>query len=232
MDSNKKTGPLGNIYKSVLSAPFKLANLPFKSHRQYYGKPKEGEVYEASFIQKQRLKKILPLLLNGKNLSEYDRHFMDMFNDFLTGEGQQPVNQSTSTMNCDDKFECVAYLYRGQIKKFTTKKSEKQEKQGQEPKNVSSYSISFNEELKPKNSAKTLKKGNTYMLKFLGKNLTSEGYELIFSWKHLEEDDYLIFKTKNKNPIGVFLDFKVYQDNSKRPYNSPLYLGVIPAKIS
>lgn len=232
MAKDFKFGPMGRIYGSMIKAPFKLANLPFKSYRQYYGKPKEGEEYTGTFIQKQRLKKVLNLLFNGKNLSDNDRLFMNKFNDFLTSEGKEPIDQEHERMKCDDEENCLPYLYKKTFKPKTKPSDDGEENTEEESKKISSYHITFNDDLKLKNAKKYFVKGQTYQLSFLGSKSSSLGYDLYFRNRFFnDEDDFLIFKTRSKNPIGKFLDFKIYQDNKKHPLKHPIELGTIPAKI-
>lgn len=233
MAKKEEIGPLGKVYGSIITAPFKLANLPFKSYRQYYGKPKEKEEYTGSFIQKQRLKKVLDLMFAGKSLSPNDRLFMDMFNKFLTGESKSPIDQEHVRMNCDDEDDCKQYLFNKSYRPTKPVQTDDEEEEEKTPESPRTYDIKFNSDLKPKNARKNYDKGNTYRLSFLGKKQTSLGYDLYFRNNFLnDDDDFLIFRTRSKYPIGDFKDFNVYQDNKKYPLRTPIDLGKVSAKIS
>ena len=223
---------LGSAYKSILSTPFKIGNLPFKSYRELYGKPKNSEQYQGTFLQKQRLKRVIPLILKGKNLNDSDKLFMDMFNSFLTEEGAEPIDQSHTTMDCQNKNKCNPYIF----KKIFFSKQEFNKIDGEEdvPKRSSSsktYKIEFHSDLKPKNGKKSFKKGNIYRLSLIKIKKTHEHTEFYFKNSFLEEDDYLIFKTKVKDPIGRAIYYTVSQNNSKRPLNHDIDLGGISVKI-
>ena len=223
---SKNEGVLGSLY----TLPFKAVNLPFRGLRQYYGTPRKDEKYTGNIIQKKRLKKILPLIFNGEEISEKDRLFMNMFNNFITSEGRDPVDQSDVKLKCED---CKPYLYKRSMSPYrSTKKSEEEEEGEESTQSIpTSYKIKFNDELKPKNTSTTFKKDNSYGFSFLGKKEVSGKTEYYFKNKKLDKDDYLIFIHSNPNVFGIPSYFDVYQNNLKRPLNRNISLGKINAKI-
>ena len=54
----------------------------------------------------------------------YQLDLEDMFNDFMTGEGYQPQDQSSVTMNCDFKDYCKPYEYDKSYRDIRTKKED------------------------------------------------------------------------------------------------------------
>lgn len=233
----EKVGALGQLYGDVLSAPFKLANLPFKSYRQYYGKPKEKEKYTGSFLQKQRLKKVVNLIFSGNDLSENDRLFMDMFNDFLTGEGRKPIDQSEVTMTCQDAPKCKPYLYKNfgfiKKKKDDVVDDDDDTSDNDDYKSLigTSVQIKFLEELKPKNSSQPYKNGNTYGFRVKNVIKTGRDVEIYITQSFLEQDDFLIFKTAVPNIFNAPIKFRVFQNNFIVPLRTPFDLGKVSAKI-
>jgi hypothetical protein len=229
-----KVGALGQLYGSIVTAPFKLANLPFKSHRQYYGKPKPNEKYDASFIQKQRLKKLLPLVFSGKNISPNDRLFLNMFNDFMTSEGHKAVDQKTVDMRCDYVDECSPYIY----DKINVYKNDVDSEEDDEIVNqnngstVSRVDIKFLSELKPKDTKKSFKVNNMYGFNVISYKKTSSGVEIQLKNSFLKDYDYLILKSPVKNINNRPISYSVSQNNSNSPLNTDIDLGSVSAKIS
>lgn len=235
--AKSKVGALGQVYGSIISAPFKLANLPFKSHRQYYGKPKPNEKYTASFIQKQRLKKLLPLVFSGKNISPNDRLFLDMFNDFMTSEGHKAIDQKTVDMKCDYVDECSPYLYNKNYDYDDNTEEEEDDDDvvtntQQNNSSVSRADIKFLSELKPKDSKKSFKVNNMYGFNVISYKKTNSGVELRIKNSFLKDYDYLILKSPVKNIIDKPISYRVFQNNSNIPLNSDIDLGSVSAKIS
>lgn len=225
---NPKIGGLGKLYGAVLSAPFKLANLPFKSYRQYYGTPKKGEKYIGNILQQQRVKKIVPLILRGLEISDNDKHFMNMFNDFLTSEGHEPIDQSDINMKCKN---CDPYFYKTYSgEKYIKSEPKKKEEKEERPKNAMSFK--FNNEIKPKNSTNSFEVKKTYYLTYLGKRNIKGQNEFLFRIRWLnDKDDFLIFRTDSIRPLGSYSLYEVLQDNSKNPLKKPISLGMATIKI-
>lgn len=224
----KKSGLLGDLLKM----PFKIAIQPFKSAKEYYGKPYENEEYKSTFAQKQRLKKTIPLVLSGEIISDSDKKFMNMFNDFLTSEGVKPVDQSNIKMSCDEDKNCVPYIYKssGKVKKSSVKDEENDDNE-EENSEKSIYKAHFKGELKPKDSTKNFKENQIYSLVYLGKAQRKNFLELYFKNAFLKENDYLIFVTKIDNPFDRVINYTVYQNNSKIPLKHPTLLGDVNVKI-
>jgi len=232
----EKVGALGQLYGDIIKAPFKLANLPFKSHREYFGKPKDSDKYTGSFLQKQRLKKLINSIFSGKNLSDNDRLFMDMFNDFITGEGRNPVDQSEVVMECDDKFDCTPYTYKSTYrgKKYVSPEDSDDETEEDDENTdplMGKINIKFLEELKPKNSSKPYKSSNTYGFNVFKKNVVGGVTEIYVIQTFLPKDDYLIFKTPVPTIINKPIKYRVFQNNMKKPLRMPIDLGSVSAKI-
>jgi hypothetical protein len=226
MDSrNKQSG------KSSFS-PLKIVGLPFRAYRDFFGKPLKSEEYKHTFNQRMRLKIILPKLFKGKNLNSSDRAFMDFFNDFITGHGSPPVDQSDTTMKCGYMQDCKPYIFK---KRFSVKR--KEDTNNTDDKNKTStpfsrYKITFGKELKLKNG-KIFKKDGIYEIKFLREpKKTPNGTEFYVRNTFLDEDDFLILKTDHPTGIDNPLTFQVYQDNLKNPLRTPIDLGKMPLKIT
>lgn len=226
-DSNS---PLWDLQMDILKSPITILKSPFTAYKKYYGKPKATEVYKGTFLQRQRLKRILPNLFKGKEINPDDRDFMNMFNNFLTGEGRQPVDQRLSTMNCKD---CTPYIYekREVVEEPKKGKKEQDKKVADRLQNGNVFNVSFGDELKPKNATNSFGKNKMYKLTLIGKSIGSNSSELYLRNNFLEKDDYLIFKIGSSNPLDRPLDFKVFQNNMKRPLRQQIELGKIAAKI-
>lgn len=225
----KKGRGLGILY----TFPFKGLNLPFKTYRQYAGTPKKGETYTATLAQKQRVKKLVPLVLGGLKIEEKDKKFLDLFNDFLTSENQPPIDQSDMALKCDD---CVPYLYKGSSGYTPPKGKEKKEEEkinSTESIPLGVYKIKFNKFLKLTGTSKKFDSQGFYWMRLINKNYTRDGLELYFTNTPLSEEDFvLIFTTRIKNPIGKVVDYRIYQDNTERPFKRPFFLGEMSVKIS
>lgn len=222
--------PIWDLQMDVLKSPITLLKSPFTAYRKYYGKPKATEVYTGTFLQRKRLKRILPDLFKGKEINPNDRDFMNMFNNFLTGEGREPVDQRLSTMVCKD---CTPYIYekREVVEEPKKSKKEQDKKTIDRLQNGKVFNVSFGDDLKPKNATNSFGKNKSYKLTLIGKNIKTDSSELYLRNVFLKEDDYLIFKTKSTNPLDRPLDFKIFQNNKKIPLRQPIELGKIAAKI-
>lgn len=230
MDKKPLFGP-GNL----LAMPFRALNLPFKKYREYYGTPKKEEEYQGTILQKERVKKLIQLILKGKNLEKKDQKFMDMFNDFLTSEGHHPIDQTGVNMKCDDPKNCTQYFYKssGSKRKPIVDVPEEDETQEDE-KNfyVGKFNIYFYDNLFAMDRKKILfQKYGSYGISFLGKDSSKGTNNFYFTTSRLPEDHYLVFKTKYKDPINKNVYYSVYQDNRKKPFKEPFHLGDISAKI-
>lgn len=223
----EKTNYLGQL----LSSPLKALNLPFKVRRQLYGEPRVGETYTGTIIQKQRLKRVIPLINSGEELNKPDKLFMNMFNDFLTGEGHEALDQKDIKLTCVD---CEPYIYRpfSQGKRYSEPRTEKSLGSSfNELVKGKSYRIKFNDELEPSNPKNKFQEDNTYTLTFLGFVDNTSSLDLKFRNGFLQDDDYLIFRTRDRKPINVFKNFEVYQNNLTNPLRRDLNLKRINAKI-
>ena len=72
MDNNLNEGVLGDLYKSALQIPGQVIKAPYTLHKSRYGKNTVDDEYTGSYLQKLRLKKVLNLMHQGKNLSPND----------------------------------------------------------------------------------------------------------------------------------------------------------------
>jgi hypothetical protein len=227
MDKKPLFGP-GNL----LAMPFRALNLPFKKYREYYGTPKKEEEYQGTFLQKERVKKIIPLILRGKNIDKKDQKFMDMFNDFLTSEGHHPIDQTGVNMKCDDSNNCTQYFYKSSGTKRKKIVSEPESDEETKDNDVNKFNIYFYTDLLGMDKKKILfLKNGDYGLSFLGKDSSKGTNDFYFKTTRLPKDHFLIFKTKYKNPINRNAYYSVYQDNSVVHFREPFYLGDISAKI-
>jgi hypothetical protein len=240
----QEMGSLGKLYGSILSAPFKLINLPFKAYHEYYGDPKvktvlgkrTGEEYKGTFLQKQRFKKIVPLLVRGKNIDPSDQKFMDIFNDFITSEGYDPIDQSKVNMDCDDKENCHQYVYNPTFRQRRYKKTKDDDSdddsETEKTDTRKKWNIYLYDDLKIDKKKVLFDEGGDYGITILGEPKVKNKYtEIYLTTKRLPQNEFLIFRTSYKNPIGKNSFYEVYKDNQKVPYKNPISLGTVSAKI-
>lgn len=237
MDSRgKKSTFLGD----VVSAPFNILNFPFKTYRQYYGRPKFEEKYTGSNIQKLRLKKIIKKISNCEELPKNDWIFMNMVNDFLTQEGQEPIDSTNYFFQrkCEGK-KFFRYVYNKRsntsYKSYndTEKKVDKEEKTASTFVPNERYSIYFFDTVDVKlDSNKKFNRGGNYIFKFLGEDnkknirllkITNEWFD--------REEKYLILATDSKYIFNNPRTFKIYVKNLKEPKEEPKEIGTFSLTI-
>ena len=240
----KKTG---GLIKSIVTAPIKMAKMPFKMYRDYYGKPKSllgrdiirREEYTGTFLQKKRLVKVIKLLYSGENLSQEDRLFMDMYNDFHTEEGYSKIDQENVTMKCSDIEDCEPYLYKEikRSKSVLDKDDDSDNLKNNQQKNnlIRSINITFKNNLEPKNTSKKFSKNGTYGFRVIKHEITSKGIVFFITNNSLEKDDVLlIFKTPAKDLDYINdkpITYDVYQNSFKIPLKQDIELGKFTVKI-
>lgn len=228
---NLQEGVLGDLYKSAVHLPIQAIKLPFKTYKTLYGKHNHKDEYTGTFLQKQRLKKVLVLIHKGSILSSNDKLFMDMVNRFMTEQGHKPIDQTNVELNCPSGNNCTRYIFAGFNKSNKPKSSNTTKSSKDELLPIGVYEIRFDSELQPKNSTHTFKKGHTYRL-VVTKVFRDRGMTYIhLKNSFLDENDFLIFKTELRSPINDPTLFKVYQNNSVSPLRTPTKLGPVIAKI-
>lgn len=221
MNMDEKDSLMGKGIKSLVRAPFDLINLPFKSHKQYYGKPSK---YEGSFVEQQRLKKVLKQMYDGQQLSDKDIFFMDRVNDFLSQEGSEPIDQSTTEV----KGGGTPYKYQN---KFTKKSNvfkngeENSSGVGINLSEITSAKIQFKQELKPKNAIHNYEYNKVYGFKVESIEEKNNRIYIYVSQKFLEKHDYLILVTSTKDFLNKTIVYNVYQNNHKIPTKNNIFLG-------
>ncbi len=229
MNENIEEGSLGDIFKSAINLPIDVIKAPYNVYKSRYGKSGSKDTYSGSYIQKVRLKKILPIMYSGSSLSTNDRHFMDMVNRFMTEQGHEPIDQHNIPMTCNG---CVPYIFKS-IKHKKNNHTNKPKPKGYSdllPTGI--YNVRFDSELKPKEyQLHYFTKGSTYRLNIF-KVYRDRGTTYIYARnRFLKPDDYLLFKTEIRNPINDPTIYKVYQNNSSSPLKTDIKLGRVIMKI-
>ena len=158
---------------------------------------------------------------------------MNMVNDFLTQEGQTPIDQHHPSFSekCKDK-DIIRYKYRKGFGFSYKNVSDNKNKKDKTKKTDSTftkqkYFFNFSKDFDPKSkSGFKFKNNSAYGLYFIGKTVFKGEDGLEFSNNILKQkDESLIFITNLSNLFNQPIDFKVYLKDLKDINNDPTYLG-------